>query len=100
MECGECIKKNSLGGGGRGGKRAKICDDVPMLLSILHYDNLKLKWNEVSVFKPLREVGIEGRGFRRAKICDGVPMLLSILHYDNLKLIWNVVSKMVILEEF
>ena len=25
----------------------KICDGVPMLLSILHYDNLKLIWNVV-----------------------------------------------------
>ena len=30
-------------------EQVKICDGVPMLLSILHYDNLKLIWNVVSV---------------------------------------------------
>ncbi|XP_072042766.1 serine/threonine-protein kinase Nek10-like [Amphiura filiformis] len=58
-------------------EQVKICDGVPMLLSILHYDNLKLIWNVVWCLVQLAEDADTSNDIR---LMGGIPLLLALLH--------------------
>ncbi|KAJ8024745.1 Serine/threonine-protein kinase Nek10 [Holothuria leucospilota] len=59
-------------------EQIKICDGVPMLLSILHYDNIQLLWNVVWCLTQLAEDPDSSNDIR---VMGGIPLLLSLL--DN-----------------
>ncbi|XP_077978280.1 serine/threonine-protein kinase Nek10-like [Glandiceps talaboti] len=58
-------------------EQVKVYDGIPILLSLLHCDNLKLLWNVIWCIVQLSE---DADTSSDIKMMGGVPVILSILH--------------------